>query len=593
MLYQNAPFKNKFPAALLAWGCAVILCFQGVGLVAQTPGFQAIVDVKEAIVGVPFELTFTLTDADGQRFSPPSFRDFRSAGGVSESRGVSIINGRTSTRQSWTFTLEPTKAGTFTIGPASVQVNGKVLASKPVSITVLSAAATSKGGLSVPPGKDDQVFIAGELSQKTAYPGQQVMWRLVLYTRVAIEGADLISLPTFDGFYTKERRRFDTRTQTVTIKGKKYAVRILHEEALFPQNSGTLKIGAAQIRVGIEQPGTQGYFFGPKPVTLTAQPCELDVKPLPDPVPDGFTGGVGQYSWEVSSDTTRLTTDDALTLVVTLKGNGDSRRFAPPKIAVPPTCEIFEPRVLDEEEYENESEIVHTKKLEYVILPKEPGVQEFTPVLTYFDVDSNRYAHLTAAPIHFEVTAGKNYHPPSVSEAEPLPAAPAPSGHFWDKALSFMVSPILWLVISLFALSAGIFFWWNKREKKPTPKLEEPVIKSRPQQVTVHAAHQRFVKVADLLQQPNASVFYGELLKALQVYLSARLDIAPAQLNHAFVQSKLAERKVTPIRAQALISIWQACEQAVYSGFVDASKMESDWKAADAVVHELEKELHG
>ncbi len=579
------PRYDTVSSAFRALGTAVLLFWQPPVLIGQSPVFVTSADVTEAVVGIPFTLSFTLTDAEGQRFSPPSFQGFRSTGSVSELRGFAFEKGKSRSSQTWSYTLEPTKPGVFTFGPATVYVGGRALNTPPFSIKVLSAPA-SKSGVAIPPG-DDQVFIASSLNKQKAFPGEQLVWNLKLYTKVAIEGADLISMPDFEGFYSKEKRHFNAQVQYQTIKGKKYAVKTLHEEAVFPQTSGELTIGSAQIRVGIEQPGGQGFLFGPKPVTLTSQPVKLTVIPLPEPHPDGFSGGVGRYSWEVQADTSQMSTDDALTLTVLLRGNGDSRRFAAPKIAVPPTCEIFEPRIVEETEIESETEIVHKKKLEYVILAKEPGLHEIVPTLTYFDIDSNNYRTITATPIRLEVLAGANYKPQTAVDTLPMPAPTAVQVGIWEKAVGVITAPaFLWvLLLSLLTFGLVSFFKKKKQEAPQQPKL--------PRSDKASEAQRRFANLGAMLHKEAPETFYNELLKSLQQYISARLDLAPAQLNQAQLRSKLAERRVTPIRIQAFLSILQTCEAAVFSGHTDASKMESDWHTAERVIQELEKEIQG
>jgi hypothetical protein len=558
-------------------------------LAAQAPvTFEGGTDVREVMVGTSFEVSFALRNAQTRQFTPPKFQDFSVVGGPSESRGTTFINGRSSTHQSWAYELEARRVGTFTIGTATVVVDGRTLTSKPFTIKVV-AAASSKGGANPPPGAGDEVFAVGEMSSPEAYPGQQVTWRAKLYTRVNVEGADIIAWPDFEGFYSKEKRRFDARISYETLRGKKYAVKILHEEAIFPQGIGTPKVGAASIRVGIEQPGAQGFLFGPKPLNLQTQALSLRVKPLPEPPPAEFTGGVGAYSWEILADSARaLTTDDAFTLKIVVKGNGDARRFAAPKIAVPPGCEIFEPRVLDEEEYENEREIVHTKTFEYVVLPKEPGIHTFSPTTCYFDPDSNRYCYLRAAsPIQLAVTAGQNYQ----AAQEAVDAAPAPptvrSPQIWERVGEALQSPILWGAVSLPLVALGIFALWRRRK---TPPAASPNPAPRAPDTTKQA-RQRLASATKLLHAGEPRAFYDELLKSLQAYLAARLALSPAQMNQSTVRAQLAARKVPAIRIQALLSVWQTCEQAIFAGQAQAEQMESTWRTAETLVQELEREL--
>ncbi|MDX1909997.1 MAG: BatD family protein, partial [Saprospiraceae bacterium] len=312
--------SRKNAAALREGVWAAFFLFLPTLLLAQSGiTFEAGISSKEVIVGVPFELSFTLKNAEGTRFSPPSFTGFR-AGGISEMRGMSIVNGRSSTSQTWSLELTALKPGVYTIGPASITVGRQTLQTKPLTVKVLSVTAGSKGSVQVPTG-DDKVFIAAEFDRKEAYIGQQLTWRIRLYTQLSVDGYDLISLPDFNGFYTREKIRFDKRVEYLSLKGKKYAVRTLYEEALFPQEEGELVVGAARVSVGIEQPGTQGFFFGPKPVTLQTQPVSIQVKALPVSTNEAFTGGVGRYNWQVKTDTNFLSTDDALTITVELTGN--------------------------------------------------------------------------------------------------------------------------------------------------------------------------------------------------------------------------------------------------------------------------------
>ena len=549
-------------------------------LAAQSPTFVSRIEAREVVLGTSFDVSFTLSEAEGRQFFAPSFRDFKSAGAVSESRGVSIINGKTRSTQTWTYTLEPTRAGVFIIAAAAVDIGGRILKTLPLTIKVVSPAASPHGAI---PNRDDEVFIIGSLSNTKVFPGQQVIWRLTLYTRVAIEGADLISLPDFDGFYSKERRRFDGRVQYQMIQGKKYALKILHEEALFPPSVGDFTIGAAQIRVGIDPPGAQRLRFGPQPVTLTAQPVVLNVIPLPQPAMEGFTGGVGRYEWTVLADTNAISTDGALTLTVTLKGNGDSRRFAPPKILVPLGCEIFEPRILEEEEYESEFEMVHTKKLEYVVLPKEPGLWLLTPQLIYYATDNNQYLALPSDTIRLEVTAGKNYHSSDTVDTIPVTLHTPTSYQWWDNALVGLRYSAGAL---LFALPLWGFLLYYKKRKKTVSKKD---LNAQPDQLS--AARLRLDGVAKLRHHSAPELFYNELLKSLQAYLAAKLGLLPSQMNHAILRSKLSDRGVSSQTLEELLSVLQTCEQAVFFGHRDASMEEPDGRAAESVVQALEKEL--
>ncbi len=553
---------------------------------AQAPvRFEAATEFREVVEGNTFEVTFSLKNAQGSRFIAPDFKGFKIVGGPSEMRGMSIVNGQTSAHQSWVYQLEAIRTGSFGIGPASVTVNGKTLNTKTLTIQVI-APRTGKGATSVPPGNDDQIFITGELDCETAYPGQQVTWRIRLYTQLSVEGADLIELPDFNGFYSKEKRRFDTRVQYQTVGGKKYAVKTLHEEALFPQEPKELTIGAAKVRAAVESDGGLGMLLGARPVLLQTQPVRLKILPLPATAPPSFTGAVGQYEWSVSADKNALSTDDALVLTVHLQGNGDGNRIAPPVFPNSDSLEIFDPKVISEETYEDMEQLVHSKVLEYIVLPKEPGSYSLQPMFSFFDPDSNRYLVRPAQKVDFQVTAGKNYQPKSAyqdSIALLLPAT-EPAPEVWRRWLR---PAVFWGVGGLLLCIFAWMFFWKKQQKK-TPDSSQV---THPAVASPRSLRDRFASVPQLLQAGQSRAFYDTLLKSLQAYLSEKIHLPPAEMNQENVRIRLAEYGVPAIRIQAILSVWQTCEQSVYAGQTQGAQMESTWKATESVLKELENDL--
>lgn len=587
---------QKLIRALQSCVWAGVLLGTEQGLLAQSAVmFEASLQAKEVVVNSPFELTFTLQNAEGQRFTPPTFPGLKK-GAISETRGATIINGRSSIRQSWSLELTPTKAGVVTIGPASVVVNGKTMTTNPLTIQVLSAPKNSPAPVNIPPGSDDKIFISADFEPKEAFLGQQVVWRIRLFTQMSVEGYDIISLPDFEGFFSKEKIRYDKRVTYQTLRGKKYAVRTLHEEAVFPQEAGEITVGVARVSVGIEQPGAQGFLFGPKPVTLQTQSATLQVRTLPQPAPPSFTGGVGQYSWQVLADTSALTTDDALTLLVEVSGNGDARRLGAPAIQVPSTCEIFEPRILEEEEYEAESDMRHRKKFEYVVLPKDTGQQEITAVLAYFNLDSNRYVVLSSQAIRFAVAPGKNYQPSNAAPIPLLDPARLKPPSWGEQLLEGFQSPVFWGIF-LMVVITGIWLYLRRNRKviaapTPAPKpsaAPAPPLRSVTASGTLQAAQQA-VRAAGEGRQQNPAIFYKKLFKSIQDWLSIRYQISTTRMNEQDVADVLRQRGASPIRIQALRAIWHTCEQAIYGGQAQAEQVESTWQMANQIMEALDRE---
>ena len=558
-----------------------------VALFAQDPvSFESSGPTREVVEGSTFEVSFSLKNVAGKRFIAPDFKSggFRVAAGPVEMRGAGFINGQSYSHQTWSYTLEALKAGTYTIGPAMVQTSSQTLRTQPLTIHV----GVAKPGRSrpAPNSSNDRLFLSGEVERETVWVGQQVHFQIKLYTQANISDFDILDLPDFDAFYAVERHRFDTRTQYETIRGKRYAVRVLYEISLFPQESGDLLIGAARVRLGVEQPGSISSLFGSTPVLMQTQPVKLHVNPLPEPAPPGFSGAVGQYEWKVSADKDSLSTDDALTLTVAIQGNGDTKRFANPHFEWPDGLEGFDPRVKDEEEFETGDQHVHTRTLEYVVLPKHPGDYTLSPQLVVFDPDSSKYRFLQAGQtFSMHVYAGSQYgkNVPLTDTLAGTPQIPSPLETFWQSAGTAARSPMLWGSLFGAALLVLLFFWWKRRRQTAADASTETPVQLKPRQ-----ARERLQQAYFFMQNSDTRVFYHELLKALQGYLAARLDMPPAALSKDILREKLAALQISALVGDALIQVWERCEQAVFAGQARAGDMHDIWKQTESAVEQFD-----
>lgn len=555
-------FRFFTPARLFAACCFAFFVQAGLSLAAQAPVFEAKTEMPEVAEGMRFEVTFSLKNAAGARFQPPDFKGFRRTGGPVQQNSAGFVNGQAYYEQSWTYELEALKAGAYTIGPASISVKDQVLRTKPVPIRVKPVDRNSSSKINLPPGANDDLFIVAELGSANAWVGQQLNYQIKLYTRITVVNPDILELPDFDGFFAKEKRRFDTRLKSVKIKGKEYNTRILHEIAIFPQEAGDFELGPTKIRIGVEQPGGFGALLGPTPVVLQTQTLKLKVNALPAPAPELFCGAVGHYNWELQADKDSLSTDDALTLTLAISGDGDERRFAAPKLPLPPSLEIFEPKVREEEAYENGEKYVHTKTLDYIILPKQPGAYSIQPEFVYFDPDSNKYVSKKALDVlALRVTQGKQTSS-TLPPASTNTPTPQPGGRFWEKTIGNILNgPWFWSLLLALLLLPGLLFFLKKR-RKATSAAPTSIL-SRPAPAAVSRTPLAGVRKM-LNGEPRA--FYDALFRAVQDYCCARLDLEPARWSKETLREKLMARNVPEERIQTLLSVLRTCEQALFGG---------------------------
>jgi BatD DUF11 like domain len=82
------------------------------------------------------EVTFTLENAQTKEFNPPNFDGFE-AQGPSTASSMSFMNGDMSQKISYTYYLTPKTQGSFVIGKATVETDGKTLETEPKSVVVV------------------------------------------------------------------------------------------------------------------------------------------------------------------------------------------------------------------------------------------------------------------------------------------------------------------------------------------------------------------------------------------------------------------------------------------------------------------------
>jgi len=292
--------------------CRVLLyfCFILMSSPLLAQSFDASTNARQIILGTPFDVSFTLKNARGSQLRPPSFKDVEVVSGPTTSTSMSIINGQQSSEESYIYTVQPKRVGKLRIGSASIVANGKKMTSKPLTI-------------------DAEARI-----------GQQVVLDYKLFTQVAIENYNIISESEYPGFYTTEMREFRGNIIKEVVNGVQYSTKIIKRVALFPQQAGLLTVDAADMQLGIsledpKNPRRRSFFYTPKVKMHRTKTKEvkISVQDLPPNAPPSFTGAVGKYRITPLIETNTLTTDEALTIRLSINGNGDVKQVqAPPLI---------------------------------------------------------------------------------------------------------------------------------------------------------------------------------------------------------------------------------------------------------------------
>lgn len=268
----------RFMLLILALGAAATE-------VAGAAEVNAWLDRTRVAEGETVQLTLEAQgQVSGQPDSAPLQQDFDILG-ISTGSRISIVNGRTDARTTWTLTLSPKHGGTLSI-PA-LQVGG---GSSPALTLVVSNAPAPAAS------SNADVFIETGLEPRQPYVQQQVLYTVRLLHAVPITGGQLSEPQPAN---TLVQQLGDDRHYATTRNGRRYQV-TERRYALFPQGSGKLRLAAPVFDGEVRDGGRSGAdplkrFFGNDPLfgrglfddmlspgrrmRVRGQAAELDVLP--------------------------------------------------------------------------------------------------------------------------------------------------------------------------------------------------------------------------------------------------------------------------------------------------------------------------
>ena len=571
-----------------------------ISLLAQNGvSFVASSDAKQIVLGSYFEVSFTLNNADGKDFRAPSFKEFVQLNKTpSQSTSISGVNGKYTKKISYAFSLQPKKVGKFTIGAASIKVGNKTLRTDPITIEVLKGKNNASSQKELDAAQNKQMYIKAELSTEEARIGQQVLLDYKLYTTTNIENYNITEESEYLGFYANEMNRFNSRVIREVIDGVQYSTKILKRVALFPQQAGSLTIDPLYMNLGVavDNGRRARSFFSYKQLKnypVQTEPIKINVKPLPPGAPATFSGAVGQqYSINSSVSRNQLSTDDAIAIRMTINGNGDVKRVQAPPLNLSKDFEIYDPKVIDESNFEAGGQIRAKKVVEYLVLPKKPGQYNIQPAFSYFDTDSSAYVTLSPERFMINVTPGTN-KPNNINVAPTSPTAQTDirfikttstlsrNGHsFFGSGLFFGL-----LLFPLVAFGGVLLF---KRIQQSRSNIDAGVLKRRRAK---KLAEKRLASAKQYLDQNQAKAFYDEISRASFGYVCDKLSIPFSELTKANVESKLRSLQVKEDNINSFMHIIQTCEMALFAGKDNSAAMTSTYQNAVEVITKIEADL--
>ena len=570
-------------ATLILW--VLILSFL-TEKVSWAADIQVIASVDRQELTLEDSVNFSIIVEGTQSTPPPELPplDAFSVRTQGSSSSIQIINGERSSSITYNFALLPRETGTFTIGPAKVEIEGKSYQTAPITLIIKEPSETAQ----LPKG----VFAGWVVSNKKPYVHEQITATLRIYHRLGIR--NLETNLQFPGFREESLKGPVQNTRMVN------GIRYLSYEiptALFPLRPGKVEIPEILIEFdevvrdphgGAFDPFSQGSIFDRfsrlKHKRLKTEAVTLDVQPLPQKNrPKNFSNLVGNFTISSQLSRTELEVGDTTTLTISVAGQGNIQDLV---LASPQWGDDF--KVYEDQPVFQPTDTKRTisgKKIyTYALIPLKSGLLQPPRItLNYFDPTKGNYAILQTQDLKLTVTPGNQTSRLKVVESPP---DISPEGGNSVKKIGEDILPIhtepellenqgfstqsaLWYGAGLL-LPPGLFFIYGRLYIR-RERLKYDIAFSR----SLGAYKQGQQKLYDLSPEADTQEVSRKLSLIVREYLGNILNLQGTAITSSEVSEKLRKNSFNEEKIQAVRKFLEKHERLGYAP--DGDKPSEGW----------------
>jgi hypothetical protein len=608
----------------LKYYIAFFLLFCTGTLFAQGVKFTVSANKTEVGTTEQFEITFTV-NTNGEKFIPPNFDGFLVVAGPNVSQSMSVINGASSSSMAYSYDLVAIKEGIYSIGSASIVVNGKQLKTNPVNIKVVKGTSAAQNaaarqqrqlqdeaqGKGVVSGRSKDInkdlFIRADVNKNSAYIGEQLTLSYRLYTHVGLAGNELEKMSDLNGFYSQEIKN---PSQTVnwrveTIRGVRYNVADIKQNILFPEHAGNITIDPMimnfVVREQVQSADPFDNFFGGGAFNdvkykIKSMPAVIHVKPLPTAgKPASFGGAVGKFTISASVDRTAVKANEPINYKLIISGKGNLKLLKPMTPEFPADFEKYDPKVTDTIT-DNENGESGTRVYTYLLIPRHGGNFNIDAVkFSAFDPATGRYTSQQTQSFAIKVEKGASENNvTSIGDSDKqdvkllskdIRYIKTRGGDITKKTEGFYDSGLYYFLLILGPLlfvGALAYGKWYEVANSDVVK-----VKSR-KAGKIAAKHLASAKAQ--LTANNRVAFYENVFRGLYGYLGDKLNIAAADLNREKIATELKARQLDESIINDLLDTLDLCDMARYAPVSGISEQQMFDKAKN-MINDIEEKI--
>ena len=584
---------------------SLILILLSTGIVSAQIKFEAKLSKNKLGVNERLRVDFEM-NKDGDNFNPPSFDNFMVVGGPNQSVSQSWMNGVRSFSKTYSYFLAPKKTGKFTIGQASIEIDGETYKTVPVTVEITSAVQRPNDPDNAVSVADDNIHLVAEISKTNPYLNEPitVVYKLYVSANTGVSNFNELDSPKFNSFWSQNIEMKGLKIEKGTYNGEDYRYVVVKKYVLYPQKTGKLELEPLSLDLTVEVPTNRRDIFGGRLMTqvhktVSAGSKTISVKPLPEQgKPDDFTGAVGRFEFNVKASKTELNATESLQATVQVSGTGNLKLFQLPKLTMPSSLEVYEPE-------HNENVRTDLNGMQgrisdnYTIVPQFKGKYPIKSInFSYFDLETESYKTISSGDIVIDVLEG----PTNTSSSDNNFAVSGGGKQqviMNNNQFAFVkTEPNLTSTKPKYFFKTNLF-WASLL----TPLLLIPlaIVMRRKKEERDADVYGNKIRKADRLSKKYLSeakkalgqkeAFYVALEKAFHNYLKAKLQIETSEMSKERIKTLLSQKGVDASTIAEFTNILNNCELARYTPITNV-EMQKDYERAANTISLIDKELN-
>jgi hypothetical protein len=576
----------------------MIYGFNAAQLSAQEFTLEATVSENRIFIGEQFSVSVEITGSSMRDVSLPRLPQIDGVGILSatpsRSTSISIVNGRTTTSTTYSFSLIAREKGEFTIPPISIDIDGERRTTNPIRIEIIE-----RGNLTQADGRQlPDIFLEVDVDDANPVPGQQIVASLILYFKQGVEITSFQPSAGWrtDGFWKEELQNIrQPQAESVILGGVRYRKATLMRYALFPSRSGTLTLSEFPLNVGIRtQPSRNdpfGSFFGSgtnqRRVTLESEPLEITVQPLPPASNAISMNAVGDLKIERKLSRNDVVTGETIELITSAEGTGNIPLVRRPVYNLPDGLDLYTPQETSNIERRGLS-IRGDKTFTELLVARAPGLYEIPEErVAVFNPENGRYRYITLPPLRFEARPSANTQVVSIGSASGR-LQPVNGLVTWNRSASTAIhrTKTFWILLLLpfLALITGLY-QRNLREK-----LSSDTTFARSHKAS-DKARQRIELAREAVKNNRAKDAYSYLHKAISGYITDKLGLPEAGLSDQELITETEKKGADSEFIKKLKNMLSKCATISYAPAGSSDDQLADIDKTETLISELRKLL--